>query len=266
MNRPNFNALDYHKFIGRWSQLVAHKFVAWLSMSPRCRWLDVGCGTGALTTEIITEASPQNVCGIDPSAERIAYAHQALPTVEFLVGSAEQIPHNWVNFDVAVSGLALNCMADPAQALANMIKTTHSRGVVAAYCWDFGQGLQMLRYCWDSLAKLDIAAMDLDPVKRYPLARPDQLKALFESARLHHVEIRTIEVPTLFCNFEDYWFPFVRGTGTTQQYVQSLTERNRLILRDHLKQKLPIQPDGTIPLIAKAWAIKGIRHNPYPQS
>ncbi|EDX82862.1 Methyltransferase domain family [Synechococcus sp. PCC 7335] len=238
--------------------MIAHEFVTWLSVSPNSRWLDVGCGTGALTAEIVAESKPQIVYGIDPSAERINYANESLPFVKFVVGCAEDIPLNWINFDATVSGLALNLVSDPTLALSNMIRTTRHMGVVAAYCWDFGQGLQMLRYLWNSVESMDSAAMELDPVKRYPLACPKQLKALFESVDLRHIEICAIEVPTLFYDFEDYWSPFIRGPGTTQRYVQSLTEKNRLILRNRLKESLPIQSDGKIHLAAKAWAIKGI--------
>ena len=250
--------MAYNAFIGRWSQCVAREFVAWLSVASNCRWLDVGCGTGALTAEILAAGSPEQVCGIDPSADRVEYAQHVLPLAQFRVGDAQQLPTDWANFDAVVSGLGLNLFSDPSQALAEMIRVTRRGGIVAAYCWDFAEGMQLLRYLWDAATEVDASAAKVDPANRYPLARPDRLKRLFEEAGLHAIEMQSLEVPTEFSDFEDFWSPLLRGTSKTQRYVSGLDEGMRMKLRDRLRQKLPIQPDGTIHLLAKAWAIKGV--------
>ena len=258
LNRPSGNSMAYHAFIGRWSRLTAREFIAWLSIAPHRCWLDVGCGTGALTAEILASGSPKLVYGVDPSADRIEYAQSALPAAQFWVGDAQNLPEDWTNFDVVVSGLALNLFADPLQAMTEMIRVSRPGGIVAAYCWDFAEGMQLLRHLWDTAAEVDPAAVKVDPANRYPLAQPDRLQRLFEEAGLHSIEMQSLTVPTEFSDFEDFWSPLLSGTSKTQQYVSGLAEDLRLRLRDRLKRRLPIQSDGTIHLSAKAWAIKGV--------
>ncbi|MEM9905335.1 MAG: methyltransferase domain-containing protein [Cyanobacteria bacterium P01_D01_bin.44] len=248
----------YHAFIGRWSQLVARKFLAWLNVGPNRSWLDVGCGTGALTTEILALASPQRIWGLDPSEERINYAQKACPKAQFEVSNAESLPKDWCDFDVVVSGLALNVMPNPAQALSEIIRVTRPGGLVAAYCWDFVEGMQPLRYLWDALIELDPNAAKVDPAYRYPLSQPEPLQQLFATVGLQSVELQRLEVPTPFKDFDDYWLPLLSGNGKTQRYLAGLEASKRYRVREKLKERLPIQPEGTIHLSVKAWAIRGI--------
>ena len=132
-------ALAYDAFMGQWSRLVAHDFLAWLSVPAHSRWLDVGCGTGTLVSAILQSASPSKVCGIDPSEEYIAYARTIMPQdrCHLLVGDARALPPEFSGFDATVSGLALNLVPDPITAVAEMMRVTRQDGLVAAYVWDF---------------------------------------------------------------------------------------------------------------------------------
>jgi ubiquinone/menaquinone biosynthesis C-methylase UbiE len=129
-------ALAYEAFMGRWSNVVVREFLAWLSVPPHGRWLDVGCGTGALASAILQSASPSEVCGIDPSEEYIAYARAMLPQdrCHLLVADAQALPHELSGFDATVSGLALNLVAEPVAAVAEMIRVTRPDGLVARMC------------------------------------------------------------------------------------------------------------------------------------
>jgi ubiquinone/menaquinone biosynthesis C-methylase UbiE len=124
-------ALAYNAFMGRWSKVVAHYFLAWLSVPPHSRWLDVGCGTGALASAILQSASPSEVCGIDPSEEFIRYARALLPEdrCHLLVADAQAIPHEFSDFDATVSGLALNLVPEPMAGLAEMTRVTRPMGL-----------------------------------------------------------------------------------------------------------------------------------------
>ena len=255
------SALAYDAFMGRWSKLVAHDFLAWLSVPPHSRWLDVGCGTGALVSAILQSASPSEVWGIDPSEEYITYARTKLPQnrCHLLVADAQALPPEFSGFDATVSGLALNLVPDPIAAVAEMMRVTCQDGLVAAYVWDFASGMQLLRYLWDAAIKLDPAAEELDQGKCFPICHPDRLRVLFTEAGVSAVEVRALEVPTIFRDLDDYWTPLLTGHGRAPGYVMSLGAEQRSRLRDGIQEVLPTHPDGSIHLTARAWAVRGTK-------
>ena len=250
---------SYEQYVGRWSRLVAEEFIRWLGLPPGKRWLDLGCGTGALSRAIIALASPEAVHGIDPSPSHIAFARKAVPDTRaaFSTGTAESTRCPAGSFDCVVSGLVLNFVPDPVSAVAEMKRVARSDGIVAAYVWDYAGTMEFMRYFWDAAAALDDAALALDEGKRFPLCRPDRLKALFSTAGVRGVEVRSIDVPTRFENFDDYWSPFLGGQGPAPGYAMSLDEERRNRLRNRLRSTLPIAGDGSINLTARAWAVKG---------
>jgi SAM-dependent methyltransferase len=250
----------YEPYVGRWSRLVAADFLAWLSLPANGRWLDVGCGTGALSETILHNASPKSVIGIDPSPEYISFARQKLADnrATFNVGSAESLDYQDGVFDAAVSGLALNFVPHPGQAVAQMKRVTVSGGIVAAYVWDYADKTEFMRYFWDAAVELDRGAMELDEGLRFPLCKPGPLKILFESHGLRRVEVRSIVVETFFRDFDDYWSPFLGGTGPAPSYAVSLTEERRDALRNRIHTKLPVSGDGSISLTARVWAVRGL--------
>jgi hypothetical protein len=116
-----------------------------------------------------------------------------------------------------------------------------------------------MRHFWDAAVALDPAAGDLDEGRRFPLCRPEPLRALFHAAGLRDVATRAIDVPTYFRDFNDYWSPFLGGQGPAPGYAMSLTAVRRAALRDRIQARLPFESDGSIQLIARAWAVRG-RH------
>jgi len=249
----------YEPYVGRWSRLAARELLAWLALPAGRRWLDVGCGSGALVQTILETAMPAAVVGIDPSAGFVAYARDRVADerARFAVGDARALPYARASFDAAVAGLVLNFVPEPARAVAEMARVARSGGVVAAYVWDYAGEMQLMRHFWDAAAALDPAARALDEGRRFPLCRPEPLAALFRGAGLEAVEVRAIDVPTHFRDFDDYWAPFLGGQGPAPGYCMALDEGRRAHLRERLRAALPVDPDGVIRLMARAWAVRG---------
>ena len=249
----------YEPYIGRWSRPVAREFLAWLAIPPGAAWLDVGCGTGALTGEILAAAGPARVQGIDPSPAYIAYARERVADrrASFAVGDARSLPLPPGSVDAAVSGLALNFVPQPDVAAAELARVVRAGGTVAAYVWDYAEGMQLIRGFWDAAIALDPHAAELDEARRFPVCHPDALEALFRTAGLRNVESRAIDVPTRFRDFDDYWAPFLGGQGPAPGYAMSLAEEHRAALRERLRAALPAAADGSIGLVARAWAVRG---------
>jgi len=247
----------YEQYVGRWSRPVAEEFLRWLDVPPHQRWADVGCGTGALTATILKQGEPAQVTGVDPSEGFLAAARATIrdERAEFHLGDARALPLPDKGFDAVVSGLALNFVPDPARAVAEFTRVTASGGTAAAYVWDYAGGMAMMRYFWDAAADLDPAAAELDEGRRFPLCHPDTLRQLW--AGLDDVTTQAIDVPTTFASFDDYWTPFLGGQGPAPGYVMSLSEERRSALGDLLRERLPTGPDGSIPLTARAWAVRG---------
>jgi SAM-dependent methyltransferase len=249
----------YEPYMGRWSRLVAREFLAWLDVPPESRWLDIGCGTGALTQTILQVASPREITGVDPSDGYITYARAKVDDVRvrFQVAGAQALPFESAHYDVGVAGLSLNFMPQPDLALAEVMRVTRPGGTVAAYVWDYGGQMPMLRVFWDAAGALDPVARDLDEGKRFPLCQPGPLSALFENGKLHEVHVRAIDAPMQFRDFDDYWSPFLGGEGPAPSYVRALSEEQRQRLRESLRARLPVGQDGSISLVARAWAVRG---------
>jgi SAM-dependent methyltransferase len=250
----------YEPYVGRWSRLVARDFVDWLDVPSGQRWLDIGCGTGALSKTIMERAAPQALMGIDPSEGFIAHARRAVsdPRAGFGVGDARSLPAADRAFDVAVAGLVINFVPYTAKAAAEMVRVTRPGGTAAAYVWDYAGEMQMMRRFWDAAVALDPSALDKDEGRRFPLCRPEPLAALFRDAGLADVEVRAIDAPTVFKDFDDYWTPFLGGQAPAPGYCMSLSEDRRAALRDRIRSTLPFEDDGSIRLIARAWAVRGV--------
>jgi SAM-dependent methyltransferase len=248
----------YEPYIGRWSRVVAPQFLRWLPAGPPSAWCDVGCGTGALSHAILATENPSRVLGVDPSENYLAAAARR-GALETGLGSATAIPADDGEFDRVVSALMLNFVPEPEAAVAEMRRVTKPGGLIAAYVWDYAEGMQLIRFFWDAAVALDSAAADLDEGhRRFSLCQPEPLRTLFTSAGLANVDVAPIEVPTVFAGFDDLWRPFLGGQGPAPGYCAQLSEDHRAALRDRLRATLPEQPDGTIPLRARAWAVQGV--------
>jgi len=251
----------YELYVGRWSRLVAGEFIRWLALPVGRGWLDVGCGAGALSQAILDIANPQKVKGIDRSEGYVEFARNRVhhPQVEFEVGDAQALPVESETYDAAVSGLVLNFVPQPGQMIAEMRRAVRKDGIVALYVWDYAGKVQLMRHFWNAAAALDPAAHDLDEGRRFPICNPSSLTDLFQSAGLSQTQVRPIDVATDFKDFDDYWSPFLGGQGPAPGYAMSLSEERRAQLRERLYNSLPFALDGSIPLVARAWAVRGVK-------
>ena len=259
MDDPWLSGFAYEKFMGRWSTLVAQRFLSWLAIPPARSWLDVGCGTGTLTKLILETYQPKEIISIDPSSDFISHAQRSItnPSAHFKVGTAESLDLDASSIDAVVSGLVLNFVPQPKVAMAEMLRALQPGGKIGIFVWDYARGMQMLRYFWDAAVELDATAAKFDEGIRFPLCQEGQLESLFQTAGLRQVEATAIEVKTIFQNFDDYWQPFLGNVGPAPGYAMSLSQKDRQILEDKLRKSLPIGHDGSISLIARAWAVKG---------
>lgn len=248
----------YERYVGRWSRLLAVPFLDGLSAGPGLDWLDVGCGTGALAGAILDRCDPASVVGVEPSDGFLRSAATNLGgRARLLRGSADALPLPGASIDVAVSGLVLNFVPEVQAALAEAVRVVRPGGMVAATVWDYGDRMEFLRCFWDAAVELDPAAAELDEAARFPLCRPEALGEELAAAGLTGVTVRAIDIQTVFGDFDDYWTPFLGGQGPAPGYVAGLDAAARDRLRDHLVGHLPIQEDGTIPMVARAWAASG---------
>lgn len=251
---------DYDAYMGRWSRRIAPRFLDWLDLPNGLDWLEIGCGTGALSAEIIAECAPRDLIAMDPSEGFLAKARAVVPDTraDFRLGDAEALSLDDGSRDAVVSALVLNFVPDRPRALAEMRRVCRPGGTVAFYVWDYpGGGLEFLRAFWTAAASLDGDARDLTEDRRFPFCTSEALVGLAEEAGFTGVHCSPIVVPAIFEDFDDYWRPFTLGTGPAPGYVASLAPQARDRLRDLLDDSLPRRDDGSIALASRAWAVKG---------
>jgi SAM-dependent methyltransferase len=246
----------YESFMGRWSRQVAPRFVRWLGAPRGLRWIDAGCGSGALTSAVLSLASPVSVVGVDPSE---GFVEQARRLVEderatFEVMSAEDLPAD--SADVVVSGLMLNFVVDALETVKVMAQAAPG-GVVGAYVWDYGGRMEMLRTFWDVACALDVSAIDRDESHLFTLCEPGGLEDLFVDAGLSEVTPGSVEIDMEFRDFDDLWQPFLGGVGPGPAYVATLDDAGRERLRAEYQRMVHPDPERRITLQARAWAVRG---------
>jgi len=248
----------YERYMGRWSRQLAPRFLRWLDVPPGRRWLDVGCGTGALSAAIVEHCAPAAVTAVDPSEGFLATAARLLPaSVQLRRAGAEQLPLSGGAVDVTASALVLNFVPDVAAALREMARVTAAGGSVACCVWDYAQKMDLIRVYWDAAAALGLTGPGQDQGERFPLCHPDALAAAFGHAGLQQVAVAPIELAMSFADFDDYWQPFLGGQGPAPAHAMSLDDSTRQRLREHIRTQLATRPDGRIELSARAWAARG---------
>lgn len=249
----------YERYMGRWSRQIAPLFLDWLNVPPDTKCLDIGCGTGVLSSAIIDNCAPRHVVGIDPSEAFVeaARSHVDDRRFECRQGNGETLPYDDGEFEMAVSGLVLNFVGDKSKAAAEMVRVVRPGGTVALYVWDYAGHMQIMRYFFDAATELATEASKFDDGVNAPICRPAPLSNLFREAGLEDIEVQAIDIATAFENFDDYWTPFLGGTGSAPKYCASLSFDAQSQLREKLRNRLPAGPDGEILLAVRAWAIKG---------
>jgi SAM-dependent methyltransferase len=249
----------YEGYVGRWSRRVAAEFIDWLAVGPGLAWADIGCGTGAMTGCILQKAAPASVLALDQSEAYLAEAKTRLPhgRAQFEVGDACALPWGVGTVDAAVSGLVLNFVADVDAMVSEMRRVTRPGGKVGIYVWDYAEGMQMMRHFWDVAVQQVPAGSGLDEAERFPLCQPAPLQALFERTGLESIMVQAIEIPAIFRDFDDYWQPFLSRQGPAPAYLASLPDDLQAAIRDALKARLATEPDGSLRMMARAWAVQG---------
>lgn len=259
-NDPWQGGGSYEAFMGRWSRQLAPLYLDWLGARDGLDWLDVGCGTGALSAAILAQCHPKSLTAIDSSESFVATAREMLPDprVAFYAGDALELGLEPGSRDAVVSGLVLNFLPDRARALAEMKKVARPGGIVGFYVWDYPNGgIQFTQAFWSAAKALD-PGLDVAETQRFSFCTPEGLTALASAAGLTRVACAPIEMPMIFRSFEDYWRPFTLGVGPAPSYCVSLDAASQERLRDRLREDLPRGENGIIPLIARAWAIKAV--------
>jgi trans-aconitate methyltransferase len=249
----------YERYVGRWSRRIAAEFVRWLALDAKGAWADVGCGTGALTEAVLRGCNPRSIHAIDKASGFVQEAGRRItdPRVRFEVADATALPMPSAACDAAVSALVLNFIGKPPAMVAEMARVTKPGGCVAAYVWDYAGGMQMMRYFWDAALATSPGASGADEAERFPICAPEPLRGLWADAGLQAVEVRSIEIPTVFADFDDYWQPFLGRQGAAPTWLAALDPQRQEAIRAALDRDLPRQPDGSIHLTATAWAVKG---------
>lgn len=244
-------ASAYDRFMGRYSVPLAPLLADFAGVEAGQRVLDVGCGPGALTTELVARLGPSAVAAVDPSEPFVAAARERHPGVDVRQASAEQLPFDDDGFDAALAQLVVHFMAEPVAGLREMARVTRPGGVIAACVWDFGSGGSPLSVFWH-------AAQELDPTARGEAvlagAAEGHLATLFDQAGLRDVTASALETEVEHPSFEEWWEPFTLGVGPAGAHVAGLDDGGRDALRDRCRELLPPAP---FTITARAWAARG---------
>ncbi|CAN5466910.1 class I SAM-dependent methyltransferase [soil metagenome] len=251
------DAANYEPYMGRWSRRLASEFVSWLAVAPGARWLDFGCGTGALTTMILHNAQPASVLGLDPSAPYLNAACAAIrdPRASFMLGTADRIADQGSRFDAVVAGLVLNFVPDPRTVLTALRASLAGGGTFTAYVWDY-QAMQMFHYFWDVASTFHASATRLQNLTRFSELSHDDLEKLMISAGFQDVVGRELILPMVFANFDDYWRPLLGRQGPASYLLGDLTVQDKATLGEAVRAVLPVESDGSIHLTARAWMVR----------
>jgi SAM-dependent methyltransferase len=240
----------YDRFMGRYSLPLAPGFADFAGVEDGQRVLDVGCGPGALTAELIGRTGAGRVTAADPSQPFVAALRERFPEVEAYQAAAERLPLPDDAFDASLAQLVVHFMADPVAGLREMARVTREHGVVAASVWDHGGGHGPLSLYWHAVRELD---PDVQDESRLAGANEGDLAELFERAGLREVEESALSVSVEHPTFDDWWEPYTLGVGPAGAYVAGLDDERREQLRARCEQLLPAAP---FVITARAWAAR----------
>jgi SAM-dependent methyltransferase len=254
----NVAAEAYDRFMGAWSGPLSRPFADFAGVQPGMRTLDVGCGPGSLTAELVARVGADHVAAVDPSEPFVTAARARTPRVDVRRATAEALPHPDGCFDAALAQLVVHFMADPVAGLREMARVTRPGGVVAACVWDHATGRGPLNVFWRAVHALDPAAPDESSLAG---AREGHLVALFGQAGLREVVGGEVSVSRRFARFDDWWTPFTLGVGPAGAYVAKLDADRRELLRTHCEALLP---QGPFEMTAVAWAARGTSQGERP--
>ena len=242
----------YDRFMGRYSVPLAPQLADLASVAAGQRAIDVGCGPGALTAELVARLGAGSVAAVDPSEPFVAAARERHPGVDVRRAAAEELPFEGGAFDAALAQLVVHFMADPVAGLREMARVTREEGIVAACVWDHAGGRGPLSLFWAAAHDLDA---DVEDESKLAGASEGHLAQLFEDAGLRDVEQRALEVSVEHPSFEDWWEPYTLGVGPAGAYATGLDEAGQAELRERCRKLLPSAP---FVLTSWAWAARGL--------
>ncbi|MFL5680179.1 MAG: class I SAM-dependent methyltransferase [Chloroflexota bacterium] len=245
-------AEKYDAFMGAWSRPLAPQLADFARIEPGQRVIDVGCGPGSLTAELVERLGAANVTAVDPSEPFVSAARARHPGVDVRTATAEALPFDDDRFDAALAQLVVHFMADPVAGLREMARVTRGGGIVAACVWDYGSRRSALEPFWRVVRETD---PDVNDESHLAGTREGHLAELFAAAGLRDIESIVLESSRRFEGFEDWWAPFTGGVGPAGGYVARLDPEARAALRDRCRESLP---KGAFVLDARAWAARGV--------
>jgi SAM-dependent methyltransferase len=248
----NVGADAYDRFMGRYSAPLAPGFADVAGVAAGQRALDVGCGPGALTGELVGRLGADAVTAVDPSESFVAAVRERQPDVEVQRAAAEELPFGDGEFDVALAQLVVHFMAEPVRGLREMGRVTRTGGVVAACVWDHAGGSGPLGLFWDAAREVDPAVHDESDLAG---ARQGHLTDLFSAAGLQRIEEQAVSVDVEHPSFEEWWEPFTLGVGPAGAFVAALDDERGAELRNLCRERLPAAP---FVISARAWAARGV--------
>jgi SAM-dependent methyltransferase len=252
------SAEAYDRFVGRYSGQLAAELTAFAAVRRGMRALDVGCGPGALTSELATQLGAENVAAADPSEPFVEACRRRVPGAEVVVGGAEALPFPDGGFDAALSQLVVNFMADAEAGVREMARVTRRGGIVASCVWDYGGEMTLLRAFWDSAHEVEperAAAADEARVMRF--GGDGDLVDLWRLVGLDAIRFTGLVVSTAYTSFEDLWWPLPRGIGPAGAFTASLDAQGQQALAADFRHRLGVG-DEPFELTARAWAVAGI--------
>lgn len=244
-------AESYDRFMGRYSRGLSAQLADLAGVSAGQRVLDVGCGPGALTGELVARVGPANVAGVDPSAPFVHAARERHPGVDIRQASAAALPFPTAGFDAALAQLVIHFLPDPVAGIREMARVARPGGVIAACVWDHASDRGPLGVYWHAARSLD---PDVRDESILPGVREGDLLELFGAAGLRDVRQTTIETSVVHPTFEEWWEPFTAGVGPAGAYVATLDGAGRETLRARCRAALPEEP---FTITARAWAAVG---------
>jgi SAM-dependent methyltransferase len=242
----------YDRYMGKYSLPLSPQLADFAGVRSGQRVLDVGCGPGALTSELVARLGASAVSAVDPSESFVAAARARNPGVEVLRASAEELPFPPLAFDAALAQLVVHFMADPKVGLAEMARVTRRNGVVAACVWDHAGGEGPLSLYWRAARVLDPAVEDESQLAG---VREGHLAELFAAVGLHEIEATVLWVSVQHATFEAWWEPFTKGVGPAGAYLASISAERQVELREACRSQLPGTP---FVVTARAWAARGL--------
>jgi len=243
-------AESYLRFMGRYSEPLAHEFLAYAALPDGGRVLDVGCGPGVLTQLLVERPGAAPVSAVDPSAPFVEATRARFPGLDVRPGRAEALPYDDDTFDAALAGLVVHFMTDPVGGLREMGRVTRPGGVVAATVWDHAGKGSPLSLAWQAAADLDPAAPDEGDL---PGTSEGHLAALATEAGLDDVQSSALTVRVRFTSYDEWWAPYLLGVGPLGDYVATLGDEHRQRLRDRCRALLPELPFDQA---ATAWVVR----------